>query len=306
MMRIGTRAPAVAVMLAFQVTAVIGAIQIQPIVTGLVEPVFVTSARDGTGRLFIVEQGGLIQVLEPGSISPTVFLDLRDRVKSDEPEQGLLGLAFHPDFSLNGRFFVNYTRRKDGYTVIAAFRVSAGNPDVGRPREHRLLAIPQPAPNHNGGMLAFGPDGYLYAGMGDGGFGNDPGGRAQDLGTLLGKMLRIDVDHRTEKRRYGIPRDNPFVGQRGAGPIWALGFRNPWRWSFDRITGELWLGDVGQDSKEEIDLVGRGGNYGWRIFEGSECTGIEPVACGQAGFIGPVDEYDTHVGGRCAVTGGYV
>ncbi|MBI3447781.1 MAG: PQQ-dependent sugar dehydrogenase [Acidobacteria bacterium] len=291
-------------LLALQIAAAAAAIDLQPVVTGLSRPVFVTSARDGTGRLFIVEQDGLVKVVQPGSATPTVFVDLSDRVETSGGEQGLLGLAFHPDFAVNGLLFVNYTRKGDGRTIVESHRVSPSDPNVGRRKSHRVISIPQPASNHNGGMLAFGPDGFLYVGMGDGGFANDPGARAQDLHTLLGKMLRIDVDRHSGSKAYGIPGDNPFVAIRGAHEIWAFGLRNPWRWSFDRVTGDLWAGDVGQDSREEIDLVTRGGNYGWRVMEGDECTGIEPARCGDPSFIAPVETYD-HAGGRCAVTGGY-
>jgi len=285
-------------------SALMAAVVLVPVVTGLSRPVFVTGARDGSDRLFILEQDGLVKVLQPGSATPTVFLDLTDRVETSGGEQGLLGLAFHPDFAANGLFFVNYTRRGDGETIVEAHRLSTADPNVARRKGHRVISISQPASNHNGGMLAFGPDGFLYMGMGDGGFANDPGGRAQNLRTLLGKMLRIDVDRRSGSKRYGIPGDNPFAAIPRAREIWAFGFRNPWRWSFDRATGDLWAGDVGQDSMEEVDLVTRGGNYGWRVMEGNACTGIEPSRCGDPNFVPPIDVYD-HSGGRCAVTGGY-
>ena len=212
-------------------------------------PVYLTNAKDGTNRRFIVQQRGQILVLQPGSSSPTLFLDISNRVLYGG-ERGLLGLAFHPQFSSNRRFFVNYTRRFDGATVIAEYRVSAGNPNVADTTETVLLTIPQPYENHNGGMIEFGPDGYLYIGMGDGGSGNDPGNRAQNLEELLGKMLRIDVD-----RPQIPPPGNPFVGAPGRDEIFAYGFRNPWRFSFDRLTGELYVGDVGQSAREEIDIV---------------------------------------------------
>ena len=216
--------------------------------------------------------GDRIPVLQAGSVSPTLFLDMSSRVLYGG-ERGLLGLAFHPQFSSNRRFFVNYTRRFDGATVIAEYRVSAANPNVADTTETVLLTIPQPYENHNGGMIEFGPDGYLYIGMGDGGSGNDPGNRAQNLEELLGKMLRIDAD-----RPQIPPPGNPFVGAPGRDEIFAYGFRNPWRFSFDRLTGELYAGDVGQSAREEVDIVTRGGNYGWRVFEGTRCTNLGP--CG--------------------------
>ena len=221
-------------------------------------------------------------------------------------ERGLLGLAFHPQFSSNGRFFVDYTRKPDGATVIAEYRVSAADPSVADGGETVLLVIPQPFANHNGGMVEFGPDGFLYIAMGDGGSGNDPGNRAQNVNDLLGKILRIDVDHPAGGLPYSVPADNPFVGAAaGRGEIFAYGLRNPFRFSFDRATGDLYAGDVGQGAVEEIDIVRNGGNYGWRIWEGSTCTGNDPDLCSTAGFEFPIAEYG-HTGGRCAVIGGYV
>lgn len=281
------------------------AIQLEPVLSGLSRPIFVTNAHDGTNRLFIVEQGGIIKVLRPGTSAPTVFLNITSRVLSDGSEQGLLGLAFHPQFSVNHRFFVNYTRRTDGATVIAEYRASA-NPNVAGTAETVLLSIAQPFPNHNGGVMDFGADGYLYIGMGDGGSGNDPGNRAQNIEELLGKILRIDVDHPNGAARYSSPPDNPFFGaQAGRDEIYAFGFRNPWRFSFDRATNRLFVGDVGQGAIEEIDIVTRGGNYGWRIFEGTQCTGLGPTSCSAPGFTPPIAEYG-HTNGRCSITGGYV
>jgi glucose/arabinose dehydrogenase len=282
-------------------------LRLDPVLSGLVSPVFATSAGDGSNRLFIVEQPGLIKVLPPGASSPTVFLDIQRRVLFGG-EQGLLGLAFHPRFAENGRFFVNYTRRLDGATVIAEFRRSALDPNVASPRQRKIRGIPQPFANHNGGMLAFGPDGFLYAFLGDGGSGNDPGNRAQDTRSLLGTILRIDIDLTTGGKRYASPPDNPFFGRiPGRAEIYATGFRNPWRASFDRLTGELYVGDVGQGEREEVDRVVRGGNYGWRIIEGTRCTGLEPnpTLCLRPDLLPPIAEYD-HLGGRCSVTGGYV
>jgi glucose/arabinose dehydrogenase len=275
-------------------------IRLVPVVTGGLEaPVLATHAGDGSGRLFILEQPGRVRIVAGGRLVPRPFLDLTGRVLAGG-ERGLLGLAFHPRYRSNGRFFVNYTRRPDGATVVAELSVSA-NPDVALPAARVLLVVPQPFPNHNGGMLAFGRDGLLYIGMGDGGGGGDPGNRAQNRRSLLGKILRIDVDR---GRPYAIPPDNPFAGGGGRGEIWALGFRNPWRFSFDRTTGRLFAGDVGQEVTEEVDLVRRGGNYGWPIMEGRRC--FRPATgCDRRGLSLPVATYG-HAGGRCAITGGYV
>jgi hypothetical protein len=271
------------------------------VATGLSSPVFVTSSRDGTDRLFIVEQAGRIKMLGPGSSTPTLFLDITSKVVSGG-EQGLLGLAFHPQYSLNRRFFVNYTRQPDGATVIAEYHASIGDPNVADPTETVLLTYAQPFTNHNGGMLAFGPDGYLYIGSGDGGSANDPGNRAQSVAELLGKILRIDVDHANGTTPYSSPPTNPFFGPTaGLDEIYAYGLRNPWRFCFDGNT--LLVADVGQGAWEEIDNVTLGGNYGWRIFEGNHCTNIDP--CNTAGLTFPIFEY-AHASGRCSITGGYV
>ncbi len=278
-------------------------ITLEQIASGLSQPVFLTSAKDGTNRRFIVEQVGRIRVLQPGSSSSTQFLDISSRVLF-EGERGLLGLAFHPQFSINRRFFVNYTRRPDGATVIAEYHASAANPNLAdATTETVLLTISQPYENHNGGMIEFGPDGYLYIGMGDGGSGNDPENRAQNLTELLGKMLRIDAD-----RPQSPPPTNPFFGSiPGRDEIFAYGFRNPWRFSFDRLTGQLYVADVGQDAREEIDIVTSGGNYGWRVFEGTRCTNLGPASCTAPGFIPPIAEYvNTGSSGRCSIIGGYV
>jgi glucose/arabinose dehydrogenase len=281
-------------------------IDLDPVLEGLTNPLYLTNARDGSGRLFLVEQDGRIQVLQPGATAPTFFLDITSKVLSGG-ERGLLGLAFHPQFKYNRRFFVDYTRMPDGATIVAEYHVSASNPDGAETNEVVLLTIPQPFANHNGGMIEFGPDGFLYIGMGDGGSGNDPSNRAQNTQELLGKILRIDVDHpESPSQPYSSPSGNPFLGpDPGRDEIFALGFRNPWRFSFDRATGQLYVGDVGQGDREEIDIVTLGGNYGWRVFEGTRCTDLGPAACGVSGFIPPLAEYD-HSGGRCAVTGGYV
>ncbi|MEO8325382.1 MAG: PQQ-dependent sugar dehydrogenase [Nitrospirota bacterium] len=264
------------------------------------KPVFLTGSPDQTTRLFVVEQDGRIVILTPGQRNPSLFLDIAEKL-STGGERGLLGLAFHPQYSKNGRFFVNYTRTRDGATVIAEYHVSS-DPDRADPQETIRLVIPQPYSNHNGGMIAFGPDALLYIGMGDGGAGGDPENRAQDRKSLLGKILRIDVDGPPP---YRIPADNPFVGQQGQPEIFALGLRNPWRFSFDRQTGELWAGDVGQNLWEEIDVIEKGKNYGWRFLEGTHC--FKPTTnCALAeGTVPPVTEYQ-HEQGRCSVTGGYV
>ncbi len=280
------------------------AIQLEPVLAGLSSPLYVTHAGDGTNRLFVVEQPGRILVLRPGAPTPTVFLDITARVLSGG-ERGLLGLAFHPDYPSNRRFFVNYTRRPDGTTVIAEYQASATDPDVANTGEIPLLVIDQPFANHNGGMIEFGPDGFFYIGAGDGGSSHDPDNRAQDINELLGKILRIDVDVPSPPAPYSSPPTNPFFGSTaGRDEIYALGLRNPFRFSFDRLTGDLITGDVGENEREEIDLITLGGNFGWRIFEGTRCTGNDPTLC-SLDFIDPIAEYD-HTGGRCSVTGGYV
>lgn len=279
--------------------------RLETVLTGLDAPVFVTNARDSSNRLFIVEQPGRIKVLAPGSSAATTYLDISSRVLSGG-ERGLLGLAFHPQFRTNRRLFVNYTRQPDGATVIAEYQQSAENTNIALVNETVLLTIDQPFDNHNGGMVAFGTDGFLYIGMGDGGSANDPGNRAQNPDELLGKILRIDIDHTGAGAPYMSPNDNPFFGTTaGRDEIYAVGLRNPWRFSFDRLTGALYLGDVGQGSREEIDIVTRGGNYGWRIREGAACSNLDPTLCDRADLVSPVLDYD-HSNGRCSVTGGYV
>jgi hypothetical protein len=279
--------------------------QLTPVATGLSNPIFAGHAGDGTQRLFIVEQDGIVRVLRSGQSTATIFLDIRTRIAAIG-EQGLLGLAFHPQYATSSRFFVFYTRAGDGAIVIAEYRVSA-DPDIADATEQVLLTIPHPMhTNHNGGMLAFGFDGYLYVGVGDGGGGNDEPNNAQNIDVLLGKILRIDVDQPGPGTLYSSPPDNPFVNAPGRDEIFALGFRNPWRFSFDRTTGEPWIGDVGQDEREEIDrsLV-KGGNYGWRIYEGFRCTNLGPSLCNPSDYIDPAFDY-SHTRGRCSVTGGYV
>ncbi len=283
-----------------------GALESLRIADGLAYPIFVT-APPGDARLFILEQRGVIKLWRDDQVLPTPFLDIEALVTDigGFSEQGLLGLAFHPEFASNGHFFVNYTDNA-GNTVVARYTVS-GDPDLADPQSAvEILTISQPQSNHNGGMIAFGADGYLYIGTGDGGGAGDPGNRAQNLATLLGKMLRIDIDAGPP---YGIPPDNPFVAEPEARPeIWAYGLRNPWRWSFDRDTGDLWLGDVGQTEWEEIDYQAAaspgGENYGWRLMEGFHCYN-PPVDCDDGTLTYPIHEYD-HNDGRCSVTGGYV
>jgi glucose/arabinose dehydrogenase len=276
----------------------------------LSDPVYLTSARDGSNRLFVLERGGRILVLQPGASTPTVFLDITALVLSSGTEQGLLGLAFHPDYPINRRFFVYYTSRVTGSrpgggNVVAEYQASLANPDVADTGETELLVVPQPFGNHNGGMIEFGPDGFLYIAKGDGGSGNDPGDRAQNVNELLGKILRINVDVPNPPARYSSPPTNPFFGATpGRDEIFALGLRNPFRFSFDRLTGDLIVGDVGQGQREEVDLVTLGGNYGWRVLEGTRCTGLGPASCSSPVFIPPIVEYD-HSFGRCSITGGY-
>jgi len=264
------------------------------------KPVFVTASPDKSHRLFVVEQNGLILIIKGNTVLPSPFLNVAEKL-STGGERGLLGLAFHPRFSENGRVFVNYTRKEDGATVIAEYHVSS-NPNQADPRESVLLVIPQPYGNHNGGMIAFGPDHYLYIGMGDGGSGGDPKNYAQNQNELLGKLLRIDVN---QDPPYGIPPDNPLVNSPGRPEIFAWGLRNPWRFSFDRKTGDLWAGDVGQNKWEEINVVTKGKNYGWRLLEGTHCFNPETHCRNVPNLVDPVTEYG-HEQGRCSVTGGYV
>jgi len=240
----------------------------------------------------------------------TPFLNISGSV-SKGSEQGLLGLAFHPSFKTNRKLYVNFTRN-DGDTVIREYRVSASNPNVvDTSTKRRILIVAQPYSNHNGGGIAFGPDGYLYIGMGDGGGAGDPQNRARNLGTLLGKMLRIDVNGTSAGKAYRIPAGNPFVGKTGLDEIWQYGLRNPWRWSFDRITGTLWIGDVGQDNWEEIDYLKAGTpagtNFGWSYYEGTHVFKVQPINRTHLKF--PAIQYPHSVAsgpGNCAVTGGYV
>ena len=286
------------------------AVKLAPLVENLEQPLFVTHAGDGSGRIFVVEKVGRVRIVEEGALLAAPFLDISDKV-SLSSEQGLLGLAFTPDYSTSGIFYVNYTN-KIGDTVIARFAVSPGDPNqADAASELPILQIDQPAPNHNGGMLAFGPDGYLWIGMGDGGAANDRFGNGQNPQTLLAKMLRINVNSDPDEP-YTIPPDNPWVtadwnGQDVRSEIWAIGLRNPWRWSFDRQTQDLWIADVGQNMIEEINVVPNaptagGLNFGWPIMEGKSCFQTEN--CDQAGLTLPITDYRHE--GNCSVTGGYV
>lgn len=282
-----------------------------PFITGLDQPVFVTHAGDGSGRLFVVERRGLIWAYADGAPTTQSFLDIRDRINSGGQEQGLLGLAFDPQFAQSGAFFVNYTN-KQGNTTLSRFQILANDPNVAQAAsEQILLTIDQPASNHNGGMLAFGPDGMLYMGTGDGGAADDRYGNGQNPATLLGKMLRLDVT--SEPGTYGIPADNPWVDQSWNGQavrdeVWAVGLRNPWRYSFDRLTGDLWIGDVGQNVYEEVDFVAAGTpgglNFGWPIMEGLHCF-PDSAPCDPGGLEIPVVDY-RHGADGCSITGGYV
>jgi glucose/arabinose dehydrogenase len=274
---------------------------LQSVVTGLQRPVYLT-APTNDNRLFIVEQPGRIRIVRNGQLLSTAFLDIVNRVASSG-EQGLLSVAFHPSYSSNRFFYVNYTDLA-GDTRVERYTASA-NPDVADPASAKLILFQdQPFNNHNGGHLLFGPDGLLYIPLGDGGSGGDPQNNGQTLTTLLGKLLRIDVDRGDP---YAVPSNNPFVGRSDArAEIWALGLRNPWRMAFDNQSNLLFIADVGQGSQEEINAVPRtaaGLNYGWRIMEGNSC--FNPNPCNSSGLTLPVHTYPTS-GGNCAVTGGFV
>ena len=278
-------------------------INIQPFATGFSSPVAIEHA--GDSRLFVVERGGNIKIVDSnGTVNTTPFLTLSSIITSGG-ERGLLGLAFHPNYAENGYFYVNYTRSGDGATTIARYSVNAENPNVANASSGTvLLVMSQPYTNHNGGSLAFGSDGYLYIGMGDGGSGGDPNNYAQNNNTLLGKKLRIDVDNGSP---YSIPADNPFANGGGSPEIWATGLRNPWKFSFNRNTGDLWIADVGQNAREEINKITfpltPGLNFGWRCYEGN--SPYNTNGCGSASnYTFPISTYQL-TGGYCAVTGGY-
>ena len=270
--------------------------------TGFTSPVDIEHPAEDT-RMFVVQQTGAIRILNAnGTVNPTNFLTLTTATISNGSERGLLGLAFHPNYATNGYFYVNYTNTA-GNTVIARYTVSA-NPDVADATSATtILTVPQPFSNHNGGSLKFGPDGYLYIGMGDGGSAGDPGNRAQNINENLGKMLRIDVDAASP---YGIPADNPYFGITGNDEIWAIGLRNPWKFSFDMANGDLWIADVGQNQIEEINKIAAptttGLNFGWKCYEGNS---VYSTCSGSATYTYPLAQY-THTGGACSITGGYV
>lgn len=301
MIRIGS----LALFLALGYSSAAQTVRLQVLTSGLPAPVAMAHA--GDNRLFIVLQAGHIVIWDGTRVLGTPFLDIRSLVSSGG-ERGLLGLAFHPRYARNGYFYVNYTDL-NGDTVIARYSRSPSDPNLADPTSAKIiLQVDQPFANHNGGQLEFGPDGYLYIGLGDGGSANDPGNRAQNLNDLLGKMLRIDIDRGNP---YAIPPTNPFVNRSGArGEIWAYGLRNPWRFSFDRMTGDLWIADVGQGSREEVNFQSvfslGGENYGWRLMEGSNCHIPPSPNCNASGsMVLPVIEYG-HTDGACSVTGGYV
>ena len=279
-----------------------------PVLSGLNQPLFATHAGDGSGRLFIVQRGGKIRIFDGNALNATPFLDVGSIIKTTGGEQGLLGLAFDPNYATNGYFYITYTDQSAGSEVLARYHVS-GDPDVADDTSAQiLLTVPEPEANHNGGMIAFGPDGYLYFGLGDGGGGGDNHGtigNGQDTTTLLGKILRLDVS----TVPYTIPPTNPFYGSAtDQEEIWAYGLRNPWRFSFDKTTGDLYIGDVGQGTQEEVDYqpaaFAGGANYGWRIREGNLCYNPSSGCVSPPDYVAPVATYNHDVG--CSVTGGYV
>jgi uncharacterized protein (TIGR03437 family) len=278
-------------------------IRLVQVASGLSAPTDIQNAADGSGRLFLVQQDGLIRLLKNGTIAAAPFLDIRSKTHADG-ERGLLGLAFPPGYAQKQRFYVDYTDL-NGDTIVAQYRTGS-NPDVAdSASETVVLKVAQPFANHNGGQIRFGPDGYLYIALGDGGSAGDPLGNGQNLGVLLGKLLRVEVE--SQPGRLLIPPDNPFVNRAGArGEIWAYGLRNPWRFSFDRATNDLWIGDVGQDSFEEVDFQpasSHGGeNYGWNIMEATHC--FLTAQCSMQGLTLPVAEYSHDFG--CSITGGFV
>ena len=278
-------------------------IDLEEVATGFSNPIEIVHA--GDERLFVVQQGGLIRILnDDGTVNATPFLNISSIISAGG-ERGLLGLAFHPDYANNGYFYVNYTNLS-GNTVIARYSRNATDESLADASSQLILmTIDQPFPNHNGGCLRFGPDGYLYIAMGDGGSGGDPGNRAQNLETLLGKMLRVDVDNGAP---YGIPASNPFVGTAGMDEIWAYGLRNPWKFSFNRDNGDIWIADVGQNAIEEINKAGAtaaGLNYGWRCYEGT--AEFDLSQCSTVGiYTMPLAQYTHASTGGCSITGGYV
>lgn len=277
--------------------------------SGLTKPLFVTSARDGTGRLFVLEQTGRIKIYKDGAIRSTPYLSLAGKVGTAF-EQGLLGLAFHPGFKTNRKLYVSYTDLNLN-VVVREYKQSLSSPNtVATSTARTIITIGKPYNNHNGGMLAFGRDGYLYISAGDGGGIGDPGNRAQNTSSLLGKILRIDVNGTTASTNYRNPSSNPYVGVPGLNEIWQIGLRNTWRFSFDRLNGDMWLGDVGQALWEEVDVArrttsgpGKGINWGWKVLEGTHC--YKATTCDTSGKTMPISEYE-HLDGRCSIIGGYV
>jgi glucose/arabinose dehydrogenase len=291
------------------------------IASGLARPIYLTHAPGDPSRMFVIEKQGRVRVIKDGTLLPTPFIDIDPLVTggtSSNSEQGLLGLAFHPDYQTNGKFYLSYTAvAGSGDTVVAEYTVSA-NPDVANTAQTTVITYDQPQANHNGGWIGFGPDGFMYVASGDGGNANDqgtghtePGGNAQDINKLLGKLLRIDVNGDDfpgdANKNYRIPAGNPYVGVAGADENFHIGLRNPWRVSFDRLTGDMWIGDVGQNAWEEIDFLAAGTpggvNFGWRCFEGNATFNFDSVCTGKT-FTPPIWVYDHS--GKCSVTGGYV
>ncbi|HHO54806.1 MAG TPA: glucose dehydrogenase [Trueperaceae bacterium] len=273
---------------------------------GFSQPVGLFHAGDRSGRLFVLEQAGIIKLIKDGKVQARAFLDIRDIVGSGG-ERGLLGLAFHPKFEYNGYFFVNYTDKK-GNTTIARYKVSNDNNIADNKSQKIIMTIKQPYSNHNGGNIAFGPDGYLYIGTGDGGSGGDPEGNGQSIASLLGKILRIDIDN---AEPYSIPDTNPYKYSKAANvkrEIWAIGLRNPWRFSFDSKTGDLYIADVGQNKYEEVNFQTKnstgGENYGWNTMEGLHCYNAS--SCNQDALVMPILEYEHNKEGGFSITGGYV
>ena len=290
----------------FTYAAPAGTLALTTVVSGLSNPVGMERP-PGDNRFFIVEQRGTIRILENGALQSGNFLDIQSLTNFDGQEQGLLGIAFHPNYSTNHKFYVNYTLDEgDRETIIAEYQTMANDPNTADPNSERvLLVVNQPFTNHKGGQLVFGPDGFLYIGLGDGGSGGDPMGNGQNLSTFLGKMLRINVDPPfATGKEYGIPADNPFAGGGGLPEIYAYGLRNPWRFSFEPVTNRLFVADVGQDNWEEVDILQKGGNFGWNVMEGTHCYPPGTATCNMTGKILPITEYP-HTDG-VAVIGGYV
>jgi glucose/arabinose dehydrogenase len=283
------------------------ALALSDFVTGFSGPTGLEVPGDSTGRIFIVEQGGTIRIVQNSTLLTGNFLNLTSKVESGG-EKGLLGLAFHPNFATNGRFFVNYTRRVSGQlqTIIAEYQASPSTSNQALTSERVLLVVNQPFDNHNGGQLAFGPDHFLYIGVGDGGSADDPLGNGQNGNSLLGKILRIDVDSPfAAGKQFAIPPDNPFATSGGAPEVYAYGLRNPWRFSFDRADGRLIAGDVGQGAREEVDIITRGGNFGWNIMEGFICRPPN-TTCNMTNLILPISDYDHSAAGGTSIIGGFV